>query len=191
LRKELKKMANTATNVSVGKPAVAGSIYVAPLGTTLPTDTSTALDAAFKSLGFVSEDGVTNSNSMETDDIKEWGGATVLSLQTSKDDTFQFTLIEALNADVLKTVYGASNVTGTLATGLTIKANADDPAQYSWVVEMVLRGGVAKRIVIPAASITELGDIAYTTNDAIGYEVTLTATPDSAGNTHYEYLKSA
>jgi len=184
-------MANTATNVSVGKPAVAGSIYVAPLGTTLPTDTSTALDAAFKSLGFVSEDGVTNSNSMETDDIKEWGGATVLPLQTSKDDTFQFTLIEALNVDVLKTVYGASNVTGTLATGLTIKANADDPVQYSWVIEMVLRGGVAKRIVIPAASITELGDIAYTTSDAIGYEVTLTATADSAGNTHYEYLKSA
>ena len=56
---------------------------------------------------------------------------------------------------------------------------------------MVLRGGVAKRIVIPAASITELGDIAYTTSDAIGYEVTLTATADSAGNTHYEYLKSA
>jgi hypothetical protein len=56
---------------------------------------------------------------------------------------------------------------------------------------MVLRGGVAKRIVIPAASITELGDIAYTTSDAIGYEVTLTATTDSAGNTHYEYLKSA
>lgn len=184
-------MANTATNVSVGKPATAGSIYVAPLGTTLPTDTVTALDAAFKSLGFVSEDGVTNSNSMETDDIKEWGGATVLSLQTSKDDTFQFTLIEALNEDVLKTVYGASNILGTLAAGLTVKANAKDPVQYSWAIEMVLRGGVAKRIIIPAASITELGDIAYTTSDAIGYEVTLTATPDSAGNTHYEYLKSA
>ena len=46
----------TVTNVSVGKPAVGGAIYRAVAGTTLPTDATTSLAAAFKQLGYVSED---------------------------------------------------------------------------------------------------------------------------------------
>ena len=42
-------MANTASNVSAGKPKLTGAIWAAPKGTTLPTDTATALDNAFKS----------------------------------------------------------------------------------------------------------------------------------------------
>lgn len=65
-------MANNKDNVSTGKPKVGGAVFTAITGSTLPTDATTALDAAFKSLGYCSEDGVTNSSGISTENIKAW-----------------------------------------------------------------------------------------------------------------------
>lgn len=184
-------MANVASNVSAGKPKTTGAIWVAPKGSTLPTDTATTLDVAFKCLGYCSDDGLTNSTDLESETIKAWGGDTVLTIQTSKEDRFGFTLIEVLNEDVLKFVYGSTNVSGALSTGLTVTANNADVEEVAIVIDMIMRDNTAKRIVIPDCKISEFGDVVYSDSEAVGYETTVTCMPDSSGNTHYEYLKSA
>lgn len=184
-------MSNTATNVSAAKPKVSGGIWRAPIGTTLPTDAVTALNEAFKCLGYVSEDGVTNSNSPESESVKAWGGDEVLTTQTEKKDTYKYKLIECLNLDVMKAVHGSDNVTGTLADGLTVKSNAKEQEDACWVIEMILRGGILQRIVIPDGKISEIGDIVYKDDTPIAYDLTVSAMPDAAGNTAYKYFKSA
>lgn len=175
-----------AKNVSGAKPKIGGAIFRAPKGTELPKDAKTPLNPAFKSLGYCSEDGVSNNNSPESDNTKAWGGDTVLNQQTSKEDSYKFKLIEILNVDVLKTVYGDENVTGDLETGIAIKANSKEMEECAWVIDMILKGALM-RLVIPSAAVTEVGEIKYSA-DAVGYETTIKATPDTEGQTHYGYI---
>ena len=184
-------MSNTATNVTAGKPKVEGAVYRAPLETTLPTTVSESLDAAFKALGYISDAGVVNSNSPSNTAIKAWGGDTVLDVQTEKPDTFKMSFIEAMNTDVLKMVYGDDNVSGDLTDGITIDVNSKELECQSMVIDMLLKDGAAKRIVLPNCKVTSISDITYSDSSAVGYEVTLSCYPDEDGNTHYEYIAGA
>lgn len=181
-------MANTALNVSAGKPKATGGIYRAPLGTVLPTDASTALSASFTSLGYIAQGGVTHSFELDTGDYRAWGGDLVLSYLNSKTHTFAFGLIEVLNKTTYETIYGASNVSGTLSTGIAVTADNDDMSEFVYVIELAMRDGAWKRIVIPDGKISAIGDVVYQDGDAVNYPVTLTAQVDASGNSHYEYI---
>lgn len=182
---------NTKTNVTTGKPKTAGAIFRAPSGTAVPTDATSTLASAFVAMGFISEDGVRNANSFDTEVIREWGGDAVYEAESNRVDTFQFKMIEALNTDVLKAVHNSANVTGALATGITVKVNGEEHENAAWVIDMIMRNGVLKRICIPDAKISAISEIVYKRNEAVGYEITLKAFADSAGQYHYEYLKEA
>ena len=121
-----------------------------------------------------------------SDTVKAWGGDTVLTPQTEYEETFSFTLIEPLKKEVLEVVYGSKNVTE--ASGLrTTKANSEELPNRVWVFDMLMSNGKARRIVVPKAKVTEIGDITYTDNEPVGYELTITAVPDASGNTSYTY----
>lgn len=186
-------MANNASNVTAAKPGASGAIYRAAKTETAPTSADSTLDPTkFTCLGYISEDGITNSNARESDSFKAWGGDTVLTNQTSYTDTFNFKLLEVLNADVLGTVFGETNVTGSsLATGISVQANSKELTEYMWVIDMIMRDDTLNRIVIPAGKISEVGDTTYAGSDLVAYDVTVTAFPDTSGNTHYEYKKTA
>lgn len=179
-------MANESKNVLAGVPLTTGGISMAPLGTALPTDAKTALAAAYKSAGYVGEDGLTESADRSTEKIKAWGGDVVKVVQTDFSTTYTFTFLESLNTDVLQAVYGDSNVTVTAATTTagtlrTVKVNADILPHKVFVFDM--KDGDARiRICVPDGQVTEVGEITYNDGSVIGYEVTVEAFRDSTLN---------
>ena len=182
-------MANTAGYVTTGKPKISGGIWVAPKGTTLPTDATTALASAFKCLGYVSEDGLENSNEMDVSAIKAWGGNIVYRSLTEMTDEFKFALIETENTDVKKQVYGSSNVSVDGSGNVTVNVVAEDPVECVGVFELALRNNTAHRIVVPDGAITAREAITYNDSDAVAYGVTVSAYPDANGKTHIEYTE--
>lgn len=179
---------NSAENVSVGKPKTSGAIFIAPKGTTLPTDATTALADAFQNVGYISEDGVTNSIETDSEEIKAWGGDIVLNPQTSRSEKFTYTMIEQ-NATALKHVFGEDNVTVDNSSGaITVKHNGNERSENVIVIETILSGGKVKRQVIPRGKVIEIGEITYKDDEPIGYETTVQALLDTNGNTAYEYI---
>jgi hypothetical protein len=186
-------MANNSTNVTAGTPKVAGAIYtalVSTAGLTLPTDTDAALAESLECVGYISEDGLKRAKEITSEKIKAWGGDTVMETRTANDTNFTFKMIEYLNKVVQQVAHGAENVTGDLATGMTIK---DKPSfkgeKRVWVIDQIMTGGVKCRLVIPCAVVTALAEVAYKDNEAVGYDTTLGTIADTAGVAVYEYLK--
>lgn len=182
-------MANpNSSNVSVGKPSAAGGIHAGdPDEVTAPTDCRSALPSGLEGLGYVSEDGLSNAIETDTQDITAWGGDTVLTVRTSRKETFTFKFIET-NEAVLKEVYGPENVTVETNGDIAVLHNSKELPQRLYVFEILLTGNRVKRIVVPRANVQEIGEVLYADGEAIGYEVTLGAMPDDEGNTAYEYI---
>jgi len=176
-------VANNVKDVVAGKPLATGGVWGAPLGTALPTDETTALNVAFKALGYVGSDGLVETADRSTNKVTAWGGDTVKVLQTEFSLSYKFTLLGTVNSDVLEAVHGAANVTTTAATSgsgakSTVKITSDQIPPQAWVFE-IKDGNARIRICVPNGQITSVGDITYADGDAVGYEVTVEAYYDT------------
>lgn len=189
-------MTTNAANVAAGSPLVTGGILAAPKGTALPTDTTTALNAAFKAFGYAGEGGLEpTGEGASKKDIIAWGGDVVASVTESKAiRKFKFTLIEVFNAETAKFVFGDGNVTVTPAGGgsgtrLAIEDRGEEPADAALVFDMKY-GGKRMRIVVPNGSVTVLSELAYVDSDVTGYECEVTCLPDEDGVRTYRYYQN-
>lgn len=179
-------MADT-NNVYVATPDyVAGTFHRASLGSVLPTDAISDLDVAFVDLGYVGEDGYTYAINRESDDIKAFGGDTVATVQNDYNEELTVTLLESNNADVLKAVFGEDNVS-VAGDAITVKRNKKRLPRESYVIDVMGQDGIYRRIVLPVAQVTGIGEITYVHTDVVKYELTIKPYPDTDGNTSYEY----
>lgn len=186
---------NNGARVAAAKPKVGGGMYWAPPGTALPTDATTALAAAYKCLGPISEDGVQPSRDTSIEKVKEWDGTTLATLLTDESRTFEILLYGVHDQDTLNFLFKAANVVVTppatgVGTKLAITDKGGKPDKGVLVLEMV-HEGVKQRKVVPIADPTITGEEPYAATGLRGYTVEVEALKDDSGSFCYEYAELA
>ena len=183
------------SDVRIGAPeqGVTGAIKHAPLGTAIPTladikKAGVTLNQAFAGDEYVSEDGLTLAPSMSTTEIKDWSGATVRKVLESFDGTLSWTMIST-NQGALSIAFGSNHVTANAAGtdhGAQVQAalGAYLPEEQAWV--FLMKDGDARIVIaVPDGQITEVGEVTFASNAAVGWNVTLSCYPDTSGNSIY------
>lgn len=181
------------TKVLVGAPdqKTTGAISDAPVGSKLPTDAVSALDKAFQSSGYCSEDGVSLTMDKSTTDIKDWSGKVIRKLLESFDGTLSWSEMQ-MSYESLCHAFGEANVEKTDATDktslkITVKIRGDLPPERSWTFNMK-DGNTRVRIVVPRGQVTAIDEVTFVSNDAVKLPITLTTYPDDAGYNMYMYI---
>ena len=186
-----------ASNVGIAKGREGGYACVAPAG----TDPTTFIDmtktlaelckapsAVLKSLGYISEDGVTIATDTDTDDKTDWSGVTIVSPMTSYAESIEVTFLEARDT-VLKTVYGDANVSTESGT-TTVRHNKNFTGSHLFIFDAVVSDTKVKRVVIPNGVIAERDDMEMNNSDLAGYAPTIKCLPSTffEGDCLREYI---
>jgi hypothetical protein len=179
---------NSTNNVSAGKGVAGGYFFSAPIGTELPTDYSTELPSAFKCLGYISEDGYTETVDEDSDDLNDMNGDPMDTTYSGRVESAQVTMAE-IKAETLKRMYGDSNVTD--ANGMiTVKHNSNSHPTFVYVLELLLKNGRKWRKVVPIGKSNELDDLQIASSELAARALTLKYLTDEQGNTCYDYIQS-
>jgi hypothetical protein len=187
----------SSANVTFSKPGTidnkSGYIWVAPLGTAVPTDATSALSEEFVGLGYLSEDGLTEPAAYEAGDtIVAAGGDTVAQADPTFSKTWTGTCIEALNEDLIKVAYGSTNVTVTKAPGtdgtIVVKERASGLEHHVIVIDETLKGGRKRRNVMADATFLITGDISHVHTALVNFEFTINAYPTADQPAQIQYI---
>ena len=163
---------------------VNADVYVGDVGSTAPTDVTTALDAAFEALGLLSDDGMTESREDESTDHYAYGGILVRTTRSKHKRTITVTALEdnPVVFDLVNPGSTASTSAGPTppagVTTRTVKVPQPDPKAF--VLELV-DGDVTKRRHIARGEVVAVGDVQISDNEMTMYELTINIYPASDG----------
>jgi len=169
-------MALLASAVRVG---ITGEGYAAAVGTAAPTTSVSALDVLFIGMGYVSEEGITESYDDTIEDIIAWQNATIVrAVTTASKATLSLTLIESKGATAK--LYHKGSTVAVVSAGqwkMDVVAPTADPRAF---VFDVIDGVKHLRIYVANGEVTERGEITYANGEPIGFQVTITCYPNAS-----------
>jgi hypothetical protein len=172
----MSKNADWAYNWGAGAEGTDSGVWIAPPGTTLPTDLD-AWGAGFGELGWLADGGITEGHSMDSTPTNAWqGGVLIKTVKSNEARTFQFQCLEenALVMGLLRPGSVASSAAGITTTH--VKSGTGSDIRVSGYDLLV--GSVHKRIIAPTSEVTTFGDIVYQSTAITVYEFTMTCYPD-------------
>lgn len=155
--------------------AADAALYVAPVGSTGPTDIATALDAAFVHLGYSSEDGIEMTPATDIAEVRaQQAMYPIRRIVTGRSLDLGLTLLQ-WNAETLKLAFGGGTVTTTAGPPAyyTYTPPAPEDIDFRALVLEWEDGTKNYRLHVPKALVTDTSAITLARTDAAGIPLTL------------------
>lgn len=169
-----------ALNSGAVRVAGTGSIWKAPLGTTLPTDSTTAWGTGFKNLGYAT-DGFTLTQDLKRQDITAWQSLSpVRSIATQLIRKMSFESLES-NKDTVPLAWGGATMTPGTAGVYTLAIPDGSPTDFILGVDWS-DGTLSQRIIVQHATLLTLPTIKFVRTDAVRYPLEVQALVPSDGS---------
>lgn len=134
-----------------------GSVQVAPVGTTMPTDIATALPAAWIDLGYVSEDGATFSDEKTKEPIPVWQSFYPVKYVVSDATASLSFVLRQWDADTVPLAFGGGAVTAIAGPPQVFRYDPPEPEvidERAVVLEWTADDSTF-RLIIPRVMVTE------------------------------------
>jgi len=177
--------------IAAPSPKVTGGVRFAPFGTTMPTDSTSALDPAFVTLGRVEQNGLDRVEDRPEGKQYDWGGNLIAILQDHYGLQLKFKLLQMVNKDVQNAVHGSSNVTvtpPTATTGTLYTSHINGKLLDSgiWVFDAYYQK-MSARLVVGYGRPTSIAGPKWSHKELATFDVTLEAFPNDGNDFAIEY----
>ncbi len=166
-----------------------GVVFAGPAGVlAMPTNPYEPLIQDWKDLdhGTLAEDGLSISYTRSSKKIKDFDGATYITVQEEFGDGFKAKFYDVDNVVLLKSVFGESKVEVTAATGAhgeQIKVyHSPEQLPFQQAVLATRSGAKKKLYLAELCKVAEVAEVKDVYNDATYYEVTWDVFRDASGN---------
>lgn len=170
-----------AVDSSKIKIAGSGAVWYAPAGTTLPTDSTSALAGAFVNVGYL-KDGFTLSQDLKTKEVTGWQNLDVLRLiPTQLSRSVKFSGIET-NKTSVQLAWNAATVTTTTGSAYSLTLPSNIAAQEFIIVLDWNDGAASQRIVLKRATFKTLPSVQFSRQDEINYDFEIQALVPTDGS---------
>ncbi|MFB7647127.1 phage tail protein [Streptomyces sp. NPDC056084] len=180
-------MVNITRSSDLALVGANGGGWVAATGTSAPASPSTQPASPWQPLGAISDNGLVYGFDEASQEFTPWGLTSPFRRAITKSiRTFKMDLWETARVSVASLMYRIPSDQLTPTAGVTSYAETASPQPDRRAFYFVVMDGTSiKGFFVPQGEVTDRADVTYKQSDMSGYQITITAYPDAAGNTVY------
>lgn len=166
-----------------------GGGWVADVGTSSPSSPLVQPLTPWEPLGCISDDGLVYGFDEDSQEFTPWGLTSPIRTTITKSiRTFKITMWETARVAVQSVMYRipVGDLAPDSGSGLTSFAETASPTpdRRAWWF-IVVDGDTSRGFYVPQGEVSDRSDVTFKQDEMSGYEITVTAYPDDAGNTVY------
>lgn len=170
--------------------AGSGQVYVAPVGTALPTTPTDSLNASFVGLGYHTEDGVSLSAPVNIIEHPAWQSKHPIRREVdSREFSLSFSLLQ-WDEDTVPLAFGGGTISSVSGGYKFSPPEPTDAIAEKALICDIDDGTERTRIIIPRGSVTEGVDTSLTRSAMSALSVTFKALQPSDGSVPWYFVSS-